>query len=504
MVDMRASATPDLVLIVDEQGRSLTSAEFRTESLRVAKTLRSLGVIAGHVVSWVLPTRIDALILSAALARLGAVQNPIVPIYRHREIEHIVAEASVDVLIVVPEWRGYDYESLAARLSRESDGRVDSMLLSDALGGGGTVKAMPERNHGLGSAQWIFYSSGSTGRPKGAKHTDQTLAAVARGMAQHLMMTPADRNGIAFPIAHVGGPINLMASLLTGARMVLIETYEPEASSRVLAREGVTMAGSGTAFHLGYLEAQAQQPTSPLFASLRCCPGGGAPKPPGLHGRVKEELGGAGIVSGWGLTEAPVLTMGRPIDPDNKLAETEGTALPGVELRVTSAQGAVLSTGEVGELRARGPQVMLGYVDPALDGEVFDSDGYLRTGDLGTVDADGYVRITGRLKDVIIRSGENVAAAEVEDVLRFHPDVADLAVIGVPDPRTSERVCLVVELVSGAEPLDVPSLAEFLSATGLRRQAWPEQVEVVRSLPRTVAGKVDKAQLRELLASLRS
>jgi acyl-CoA synthetase (AMP-forming)/AMP-acid ligase II len=315
-------------------------------------------------------------------------------------------------------------------------------------------------------------------------------------MAAHLGMMQADRNAVAFPIAHIGGAINLMASLISGAAMILIEAFEPDSTSEILTREGVTMAGSGTAFHLAYLEAQRSKPDRPLFPHLRCCPGGGASKPRGLHERVKRELGGVGIISGWGLTEAPVLTMGKATDGDDKLSETEGAMLPGVRLRVVSEEGAELPTGVSGELRARGPQMMLGYVDHCLDTEAFDDEGYLRTGDLGSIDVDGYVHITGRMKDVIIRNGENVGAAEVEDLLRSHESISDVAVIGLADDRTGERVCAVVELAPDANPLDVEAVGQYLQGKGLRRNAWPEQVELVPSLPRTTAGKVDKSQLR--------
>jgi cyclohexanecarboxylate-CoA ligase len=267
----------------------------------------------------------------------------------------------------------------------------------------------------------------------------------------------------------------------------------------VFAREGVTMAGSGTAFHLAYLEVQAQRPAEPLFPHLRCCPGGGAPKPAGLHERVRRELGGAGIVSGWGLTEAPVLSMGRASDRDEQLSETEGSPLPGVQLRTVSSDGRTCAAGEQGELRAKAPQLMLGYVDQSLTAAAFDDDGWLRTGDLGTIDEEGYVRITGRLKDVVIRNGENIGTAEVEELLRGHPHVADAAVFGLPDSRTGERVCAVVELVPGSLQLDLETVGVFLESRGLRRQAWPEQLETMEALPRTVAGKIDTRLLREQL-----
>ncbi len=504
LVEARAAATPEHELLVDERGRRVSAQDFLVASQRVANRLAGAGIGPGAVVSWVLPTGIDALVVTAALSQLGAVQNPIIPIYREREIGHIMDEIATDAFIVTRRWHGFDYRDLCHDLASSRGGRAAVFEIADVVDE--SAAPIPPRvrtvtHPELGDAQWVFYTSGTSGLPKGVRHRDAALAAPATGMADHMAMTEQDRSGIAFPIAHIGGPINLMAALVSGATLILIENFEPVATAEVLAREGVTMAGSGTAFHLAYLDVQAQRPGEPLFPHLRCCPGGGAPKPPGLHERVKHELGGAGILSGWGLTEAPVLSIGRPGDPDVALSESEGTALPGVELRVVGPDGSPCAAGEPGELRARAPQVMLGYADASLDADAFDAEGWLRTGDLGTIDASGYVRITGRLKDVVIRNGENVGTAEVEELLRGHPHVADAAVIGLPDARTGERVCAVVELAPGAPTLDVASLGTYLGDHGLRRQAWPEQVETLDALPRTVAGKIDKRQLQDRLRS---
>jgi cyclohexanecarboxylate-CoA ligase len=497
LAEHRARNTPDRVMLVDDRSRRMTYAAFGAESVRVAERLSGLGIGENSVVSWVLPTTMEALILMVALSRLGAVQNPIIPMYGEREIAHIVDEAGVDAMIVLPSWGGVEYGNLAEGLSRRRGGSPRVWTLESVLRGPNTLPlGQAGRATPHGQAKWLFYTSGSSGLPKGCRHTDQSLLSAATGMSRHLAMTEDDRSGIAFPIAHIGGAINTMAALLTGTTLILIEKFDREVTPKVLAREQVTMAGSGTAFHLAYLDMQAAQPEEPIFPSLRCCPGGGAPKPPGLHHRVKRELGGVGILSGWGLTESPVMTMARPDDPDDKLSETEGRPLPGVVVRVVGPDGRLCAPGEPGELRVQAAQQMLGYVDPTLDEDVFDAEGFLRTGDLGTVDSDGFVRITGRLKDVVIRNGENVGTAEVEELLRSHADVVDVAVIGLPDDRTGERVCAVVEIVAGSRPLDVASVGAYLEEAGLRRIAWPEQVEIVSSLPRNAAGKVDKAALR--------
>jgi len=318
----------------------------------------------------------------------------------------------------------------------------------------------------------------------------------ARGMAERLGYGADDRNGLAFPFTHIGGITWLFASLLTGGANILMEGFDPQATPEVFRRHGVTFAGSGTPFHMAYLVAQRAQPDEPLFPAVKCFPGGGAPKPPQLHHDVKTELGGAGILSGYGLTEAPILTMSTAADGDEALASSEGKAMPGVELKVVTMDGEAASAGQEGEVRAKAPQLMLGYLDESLHASAFDDEGYFRTGDLGVLDDEGNLAITGRLKDIIIRHGENISAKEVEDLLYSHPKVADVAVVGLPDARTGERACAVVSTKQGAEPLAFAEMQQFLTDAGLRTQAIPEQLEVVAAVPRNPAGKILKHELR--------
>jgi acyl-CoA synthetase (AMP-forming)/AMP-acid ligase II len=314
-----------------------------------------------------------------------------------------------------------------------------------------------------------------------------------------LELTSADINGMAFPLTHIAGPIWLAASLMAGASNVLLDRFDLNAAVELFSREKVTLGGSGTPFHLAYLKAQREyvvgHPGERAFPSFRLCNGGGAPRPATLHAQIKAEVGGLGVVAGWGLTEAPILTMSSVRDPDSALDDSEGRAMPGVELRVVTLDGKPAAAGEEGELRAKAPQMMLGYVDPELDARAFDADGYFRTGDLGTVDADGFVRITGRLKDVIIRKGENISAKEIEDLLFTHPDVADVAVVGLPDEERGERVCAVVVGRDAAPPLEFAAMVAFLRDGGLMAQKLPEQLERVDVLPRNPTGKVLKRDL---------
>ncbi|MEX2556207.1 MAG: AMP-binding protein [Actinomycetota bacterium] len=501
LIEKRAEATPDARLVVDERGDSLTFGGFRDQAERAAAGLLAMGVGEGTVVSWQLPSWKESIVLVAALSRLGAVQNPILPIYREREVGFIVRQARSKLLFVPSEFRGFDFAEMARTIADGVAGlavKVSDRVLPDA-----DPHALdpPPDPAAEPPVRWLFYTSGTTADPKGAQHTDATIAAAARGMAERLGLTENDRHSLVFPFTHIGGIIWLFSGLMSGCTNILDEAFNPETTIPLLQREGVTLAGSGTFFHLAYLKAQRENASRPLFPNVRAYPGGGAPKPPQLHYDLKKELGGAGIVSGYGLTESPILTMARFDDPDAALANTEGSAMPGVELRAVTLEGKVAGIGEEGEIRAKAPQMMKGYLDSSLDADAFDDEGWFRTGDLGRIDAEGNVTITGRLKDIIIRKGENISAKEVEDLLFTHPKVADAAVIGVPDPSSGERAVAVVALKDAGDPLGFDEMGAFLKEKGLRRQAIPEQLEIVDALPRNPSGKVLKQDLRKRYGS---
>ena len=497
LVEERAAVGPDDEMMVDEHGRRMTFLQYRAAALRVAAGLSRLGVVDGTPVTWQLPTRIEAAVLVGALSRLGAVQNPVLPGYRERELAFVTRQTAARLLIVPSGWRGYDYRALAKVVAAEQPGLC--VLVVDGALPEGDPERLPAGPSG-GGVRWIFYTSGTTARPKGARHTDAGVIAAGIGMAERLEATAADRAAVVFPFAHIGGCTTwLTACLATGLTMILTEAFDPVGTVEQLGREGVTLAGAGTVFQFAYLAAQRRTPDEPVFPAIRCALAGAAPKPPTLHAEVKTEMGGVGVVSGYGLTEAPILTMGSPRDPDEILARCEGRPLDGVRLRVVRTDGGEAAFGQEGEVRAKGPQVMLGYVDPALDAEAFDEDGWLHTGDLGRLDAKGNLTVTGRIKDVVIRKGETISAREIEVLLAGHPEVAEVGVVGLPDPDAGERVCAVIVPRPGTAPT-LPGLVAYLRALGLMPQKLPELIEIVVELPRNAAGKVLKNELRERFA----
>jgi cyclohexanecarboxylate-CoA ligase len=505
LIAQRADDTPDALFVKDEDGRTLTFAEYRDACERAAAALHERGIGEGDVVSWQLPTWIESMVLVGALARLGAVQNPILPIYREREVGFCVRQAGSKLLVVPGEWRGFDFGAMARAIAADAPGlEVLELHRGEALAG--DVAGLPAVPAGgeafepgvrhLGPLRWLFYTSGTTADPKGAKHCDNTVAASGFAMVDAFDLTAEDRNALVFPFTHIGGAGWLFAGLMAGHVQVIVEGFVPDTTIPVLEAERVTVAGAGTAFHMAYLAAQ-DAADHPLFPETRIFAGGGAAKPPQLHYDVKERLGGLGVLSGYGLTECPIVSMARVDATDEQLANTEGPLTAGVDAKVVGLDGAVVARGEEGELRVRGPNLCLGYVDASLDADGFDEEGYFRTGDLAVVRSDQHVVITGRLKDVIIRKGENISAKEVEDLLFTHPKIADVAVVGLPDPVSGERACAVVVPTDAADPPTLPELFEFCKAEGLMVQKIPEQLEIVEVLPRNPTGKVLKHELRK-------
>lgn len=492
----------DHVLLADDYGRSLAGTDLRDATLRAAAALQERGIRRGSHVSWQLPTSIETMVVLLALARLGAVQNPIIPMLRERDVAFIIDQLQSEFLLVPESYRGFDHGDMARSLASSGnlevvicDHETDPASMDGALrlpdGDPGTLAPPPDDPD---EVRWVFYSSGTTADPKGVQHSDRTIVASVAGVIGEQGANAQDINPMAFPISHAGGATMMASSLVSGMQLLLFDTFDPVETPHRMAARNVTLLGSALPFYVAFLDAQARQ-DEPLFPHLRCCAGGGAPMPPAVNEAVRKVFGVGGIINGWGLTEFPVATFPTPDDPPDWIDNTVGRPVGGVEVRVVGDDEQELEAGEEGELRLRGPQCFLGYVDSRLDAEAFDADGWFRTGDLGLVDENGNVRITGRLKDVIIRNAENISALEIEAALFEHPDVADGAVIGTPDPRTGEQVCAVVVARPGAS-VTLDDLRRHCIDRGLPRQKVPERLELVEQLPRNVFGKVLKKELR--------
>ncbi|MFD0148394.1 class I adenylate-forming enzyme family protein [Streptomyces sp. NPDC055721] len=480
LVERRAALTPDRPVLL-QGDRVLTFGGLRERAERCAAGLYARGVRAGTVVAWQLPTRIETAVLSFALARLGAVQTPVIPFYRDKEVGFALRESRAEFFAVPGVWRGFDHTEMARRL-----GARGIFEAYEDLPDGDPAVLPPPPASGT-DVRWIYWTSGTTSDPKGVLHTDRSLLAGGSCLAHALRLTADDIGSMAFPYAHIAGPDYTVMLLLYGFPAVMFEQFAlPEALDEYRAH-GVTVAGGSTAFYAMFLAEQRKQPGEPVIPTLRLLAGGGAPKPPEIYHAVRKELG-CRLTHGYGMTEVPMITMGDPEDTEENLATTEGRPPAGMEIRITGS----------GEVRLRGEAVCQGYLDPAQTAAAFDEDGFLITGDVGHLTPSGHLVLTGRIKDIIIRKGENISAKEIEDLLHGHPDVGDAAVIGLPDAERGERVCAVVEQPPGAAPLSLGTVTAYLREAGLSVHKLPEQLEVVAALPRNeTLRKVLKYQLRE-------
>jgi acyl-CoA synthetase (AMP-forming)/AMP-acid ligase II len=493
LLTARVDETPDRVLVEDDLGRSLTARQLMESAESVAAALHGQGVKEGTPVSWQLPTILESPVLLLALSRLGAVQNPIIPILRRREVSFITAQTRAGLLITPGVWRNFDYAAMAGEIAADQ-GFATIVIERGRLPSGDPDTLPPPTGEG-DPVRYIYYSSGTTADPKGCRHTDASVMASARGsvmmglFADDVLAMPA-------PYTHIGGIARTCAMLHRGFRLVFLELFDRVKSPLELAAHGVTKLGSTVPFFHAYRDAQRRHGPEPLFPRLRAFSSGGAPKPPELYYELKA-LFGVPILSSWGLTEFPIITYSVLEDSDEDLSLTEGRVVPGVQLRVVGANGEDLPPGNEGELVVKGPQSILGYMDSKLNADAFDSQGFFRTGDMGMVGPRGHVRITGRLKDVIIRNAENISAQEIEGIIYTHPKVNDVAVIGVPDPQTGERACAVVVPADGVDSLTLAELVEYCRGQQFAMQKIPERLEIVDELPRNSMGKILKHELRK-------
>ncbi|HUP73146.1 MAG TPA: AMP-binding protein [Acidimicrobiales bacterium] len=483
LLERRVASTPDRLCMVDERGARMTFAELAAGAAEVAAGLHEIGVRPGHVVAWQLPTWIETVVVFMALSRLDVVQVPLLPIYRAREVGHALRTTDARFLISTTPPAEHPIDALHhIVLDRDSLPRGDAAQLPPAPSDANTVR-------------WIFHTSGTTARPKGACHTDASIIAASASYVDAIGLDHNDRLPINFPIAHVGGLVVQCCSYLAGSANILVERVDPATVIDVLAREHVTLPGVSQVFHLAFMDAQQRRPQQPLFPHARGYTNGGAAKNPELHYRLKE-LMGAGLYSNYGMTECPFALCTPLSAPDDKRATTEGRPVPGIQVRVVDADEHDVAPGETGELRLKGPMLFAGYVEESLNADAFDAQRFFRTGDLAREDNDGYFQIVGRLKDIIIRKGENISAKELEDLLFGHPAVREVAVVGVPDAATGERCCAVVVAADPSQPLPVDALTAYLREAGLMIQKIPEQWIALDALPRNQVGKVLKNDLR--------
>jgi acyl-CoA synthetase (AMP-forming)/AMP-acid ligase II len=489
----------DVVFAGVERTIETTLAGLVEDAARLAGALEGLGVGPGDVVAVQLPGSYDGAIAQAAVTLRGAVLLPIVLIYGPRELAFILRQSGAVALIVPSSWRGRDHTAVVTALPELPALRAvvvagetvpDGMIpFTDLTGRLARPHTTPRPDPD--SRAMLVYTSGTTAEPKGVQHSHRSLLAeVYSPVIPREAGVPVRHLGL-FPPGHVAGLLGLLKILVLGTPTVVIESWDQVRAAKLVDEYGITSAVGAPIQVAGLLD-ERERGTATL-ATLRDFMTGAAAVPPSLIERA--HFAGVAAYRTYGSSEHPTISTGIAADPLVKRATTDGRIIEGSEIRIVDDEGRDVPEGEI---VSRGPELFLGYTDPELDKAAFLPGGWYRTGDVGRLDADGYLTITDRKKDIIIRGGENISSKEVEDVLAEHPAVAEVAAVGLPDDRLGERVCAVVVLRPGAS-LDLDDVRAHFAAAGVARQKTPERLVVLDQLPRTAAGKVQKFLLRKEL-----
>ena len=507
-LDRWATSRPDKTAVVDGQGR-YTWAALAGEVERVAHGLRAHGLETGGVISCQLPNWNEFVLVFLAASRLGAVVNPIPPTYRASELRFMLGLLESQALVIPATFRGFDYREMAAQI-RGGLPRLERIFVArgDAPGGMEPFAALtdaaweakagrrPLPGSDPNTVHEVVFTSGTTGEPKGVMHTPNTTLSTIYTVIERLAFTDRDVLLMASTLGHQTGYLyGYCLNLLLGATAVWMDVWNVEEAARLIEAERVTYTMGATPFLRDLTYTQAPR----NLASLRVFISAGAPIPRQLVKDARERLKCV-ISAGWGMTENGLVTCNGLDDPEEKAFTTDGVPLPGMEIRVVDEAGQELPRGSEGDLLVRGPAQFAGYFKrPEFTADGHTADGWFKTGDRATLDRDGYVSITGRTKDVIIRGGENIPVVEVENLLFTHPKIAGVAIVAMADPRLGERACAAIILRDG-QSLTLPEITAFLESHQLARHKFPERLELVSEFPMTPSGKIQKYRLRQLVA----
>ena len=513
-LDACVAVCPDKLALTALQVESgavqrFTYREMARMADRIAVGLSRLGVGRNDVVACQLPNWWQFTLTYLACSRIGAVMNPLMHIFRERELSFMLQHGEAKVLIAPRTFRGFDFEAMAAGLQPQLPGLEHVVLVGgagansfEALLSGPEWENAPDAREiltrsrpGPDDVTQLIYTSGTTGEPKGVMHSANSVMANIIPYARRLQLGADDVVLMASPMAHqTGFMYGLMMPIMLRASVVVQDIWEPRQAIALVRQEGATFTMASTPFLTDLARTVAE--TGEGLPTLRTFLCAGAPIPGPLVEQARAALG-AKVVSAWGMTENGAVTLTRLDDSDERSFNTDGCPLPGVEIKVVDVDGQDLAVGEAGRLLLRACSNFGGYLRrPHLNAT--DAEDWLDTGDLGYLDARGYLRITGRSKDVIIRGGENIPVVEIESLLYRHPAIAMAAIVAYPDERLGERACAVVVTKPG-QSIDLRAIQDFLKAQKVAIQYIPERLIVREAIPSTPSGKIQKFKLREML-----
>ncbi|MBI5720988.1 MAG: AMP-binding protein [Rubrivivax sp.] len=505
----RIAATPGKSAVIDARGTRLSYAELDHQSSRLAGYLRSQGFAEGDVLTLHLPNWCCTAVVMLAVYKLGGVLHTAPPTYGWSDLAYVLARCSSKAIVAAGRFRSTDYGRHLEAIRRQQALPPICLLVGDGGAAGGTAVGTAferalEAEPLAAAARCdpdapaaVLFTSGTESKPKGVVHTHNTLLFGERVFAERLGLGADDACFIATPVSHATGLLHgLVLNLTLGCTLVLQDIFDARRAVQVMRLEGVTWTVGATPFLHDTIEAlEAAGAGLPALKFFVC---GGAPLPEATVRRA--HAAGVTVLPLYGSTESPPHALLRPDAPLQQRWETDGEALPHIEIGVIGADGALLGPGIEGEEVSRGPNLFIGYLDePGLTARAIDDQGWYRSGDLAVVRSDRTLEISGRIKDIIIRGGQNVSAREVEDLLVEHPAVRRVALVGQPHERLGETAVAVVVLHDGAQ-LSLADIVEFLAQRGVSRYKLPERLVIRPELPQTPSGKIQKYLIRESLS----
>lgn len=505
---------PDKTAIVGYKTATATTicksfAELDRASKRAAIGLSQMGIGSGDVVSCQLPNWWEFIALYVACSRLGAVCNPLLPVYRSRELRFMLGQAESKAIFIPGIFREVDYGEMIAGLRPELPNLREVISIDEASGAQGADRfadgplsaaeveayAQLPRPHPNDITE-LLYTSGTTGQPKGVMHTHNTLYSLVAEYIRALDLTADDSVLQSSPVAHQAGLLHgVVMPIMLGSAVVLQDAWNPEIAVALIERYSARHIHAATPFLADLADCAAVD--SHDISSLRTFVCAGAPIPRTLVRRAVDRLK-IDVIASWGMSEVGTATCTRRNDSSERIFGTDGGPLGGIEFRVVDDEGKWLPAGIDGRLQVRGISLFVGYLKrPDLN--QLEEGGWFDTGDVARMDDGGYIRITGRIKDLIIRGGQNIPIVEIEEQLLRHPAVKEVAIVGMPDQRLGERACAFVVL-KPSQKLTFADMICYLKEIGTATPYLPERLELVAEMPRTASGKLQKFRLRELAA----
>lgn len=504
---MAVLCTPEKKAVIDDQGASYTYQELDKASNSLAVYFRECGVATGDIVSFQIPGWAEFTMIYIACLKSGAVANPILPCLRAKDVGYILRKCETKLYFCPTVYRKFDYTGMLEELlpqlpdlkhvvvveKTEESKDTRFIRLSSIIKKAAVWNASSAMNADALAA--VLFTSGTESFPKGVMLTHNNIISSERAFTAALNITYRDKILMPSPTAHaMGFHHGVTAAFMTGATSVLLDRFKAEAALSLIERERCTCTMGPSPFVYDLVQSLQEQKRD--ISSLRFFLCGGAPIPRHMF---QEALAvGIRMLGVYGATESVPHVVHALTDPAEKIFSTDGRPLPGIEIKIVDENRKPVEGLVQGEEASRGPNVFAGYLkEPELTAHVFDEDGWYYSGDFCVMDADGYLNVTGRKKDIIIRGGENVSSVEIEHILLKHENVKDAAIIGMPDLRLGERICAYVVLKDKEKTITIEDVKDFFARHKAAKCKWPEHLEFVDDLPRTASGKIQKYILRE-------